>query len=152
LLAAALAASLVPLASYGVIAWRAFHPAVIQWPMLAPTWQEVLGHITGAQYRMLLGHYAPSGIQRVFLVRYVYPYVAMALAAALALTWRAGNSRERLVLRALLSAALLSTAYAFAYGAFDPSSYFLAGMAIGLCCLGPLGGVLLSGPRMGRLG
>ena len=75
-MAAALVASLVPLASYSVIAWRAFHPAVVQWPVLAPTWKGVLRHITGAQYRMLLGHYGPSEVQRGYLERFVYPFLA----------------------------------------------------------------------------
>src|SRR5439155_13827977 len=54
------------------------------------------------------------------------------------------------IARTLCVAALLSTAYAFGYGAFDPSSYFLTGMAIGICALGSLGAGLLAGARAGR--
>jgi len=152
LAAAALAASLVPLSSYGIVAWRAFHPVAIQWPVLTPTWQGVLRHVTGAQYRLLLGHFAPSGIQRTYLVFYVYPYVAIGLAALLALAWRARGAAGRRVVRTLLAAAVLSTAYALVYGAFDPSSYFLAGMAIGLCSVGPLGAQFIAERGIGRGG
>ena len=147
---AALASSLVPVSSYGIIAWRAFHPAAIQWPVLVPTWSGVVRHITGAQYGGLLGHYAPSPVQRIYLARYVYPYVGLALAALLALAWRARGPGAGLIARTLGVAALLSTAYAFGYGAIDPSSYFLAGMAVGICALGPLGAGLLAGGHAGR--
>lgn len=145
--AAATGAALVPLASYGFIAWRAFHPAAFQWPVLAPTWTSVVAHVTGAQYRSLLGQFAPSPVQRGFLMRYVYPELALGLAALVALAWRAPTARARIVAGAFLAAALLSTAYPFAYGVSDPSSYFLAGLALGMCAIAAAAGVLL---RRGR--
>ncbi|HEY2953861.1 MAG TPA: DUF2723 domain-containing protein [Candidatus Eisenbacteria bacterium] len=143
----ALAASLVPLASYGIIAWRAFHPVAVQWPVLAPSWSGVLRHLTGAQYAPLLGHFAPSGVQRRYLALYVYPYLALGLVALAAVTLRAREAGERRVLGSLAIAALLPTAHAFAYGAFDPSSYFMTGLALGLAGVGPCGAWLFARGR-----
>jgi len=150
--AVALAASLIPLASYVWIAWHAFHPARFQWPMLAPAWRSVLQHVTGAQYGSLLGHFAPSRVQQAYLASYVYPYAALGLAALAVAAWRARPGLERFGLRSLLLAALLPTGYAFLYGAYDPSSYFLGGMAIGLAGAGALCARLFAAWPRGRAG
>ncbi len=131
------AAALVPLASYGFVAWRAFHPALWGWPTLEPSWASVWAHVTGAGYRHYLGRFAPSAEQAVFLSRYVYPFLVPALAILLVTSLLGRRSDQATSLRAMTGAAMLTTVYGFSYGVPDPSSYFVAPMAIGLAGLLP---------------
>jgi hypothetical protein len=131
LLAAFVAGALVPLASLGWIAWRAWHSAVVQWPELDATWPAVIDHVTGAQYRSFLGRFAPSETHRAHLAQHVFPWLVPALAGAVAaLVTRSASERAWRV--ALATAVLLQVAYAFLYGVRDPAPYFLPALAVGL--------------------
>jgi hypothetical protein len=126
---AALAGALVPLASYGYVAWRASHPAAVQWPALAPG--AVWEFTSGAGYAHFLGRFAPSEAQRALLARDVFPWLVPALAAALA--WPFARGATPRALRVAFAAAVLAqAAQAFFYGVPDPASYFLAPLALGL--------------------
>jgi hypothetical protein len=129
-LAVALAGVLLPLSSYGFVAFRAFHPSGAIWPALAPSWSSVVAHLTGADYQGLLGSFHPSPEQREFLRRFVYPVLVPSLLVLLFGAFSRGTGRGEL--RGLAAAALLSAAYAWSYGVPDPSSYFLAPIALSL--------------------
>ncbi len=135
----------VPLASLGYVAWRAWHPAAVQWPELAPAWESVRAHVSGAQYRTFLGHFAPSPGQRKLLGAFVYPWFVPAMLGAAWCTLRGDGVR-----RALGVCVLVQGAYCFAYGVPDPAPYFLAPTALGLvlavAALASLGGL----ERIGR--
>ncbi|MBK7771044.1 MAG: DUF2723 domain-containing protein [bacterium] len=137
LVAMAVLGALAPLASYGWVAWRAFHPGAAQWPALAPTWGAVWDHVTAAQYTGYFGAFRPSAGQAGLLARYAYPFLAVA-AVALALAIRAaGRGPRRLVLSAVAAGCLLQLAVVFAYGVSDPGSYFVPVLGLGLMALAP---------------
>lgn len=141
----AVLAALVPLASYGWVAWRAFHPAVEQWPVLDHSWPAVWAHVTGREFRSYLGRFAPDPGIQALLVRWVYPALAVGFMGLLFAWFRArraqaakpAGSLRAEVLFALLLAALVATAATFAYGVPDPDAYFLLPMAIGTAGLAP---------------
>jgi hypothetical protein len=126
------AAALVPLASLGLVVWRAYHPAGAVWPALEGTFTSIAGHLGGALYRGYAGHFAPSPFQRHLLGAYVYPWLALALAAGV-LPVLLG--RGATILRVLAGAVLLQAAACFAYGVPDPAPYFLAPLALALALL-----------------
>ena len=129
LVLAAVAAGLVPLASYAYIAWRGSQPGAYAWPFLRPGMDGLLEHMTGRQYVGLLGRFNPSPAQLDFLKLFVWPFLVPGL-VCLALLAR--RSRETV---AIAVAAIVGTVYAFSYGVPDPSSYFLYPMAFGLAAL-----------------
>jgi hypothetical protein len=137
-------AALVPLASYGVVYWRASHPAPFQWPLLSPGMRGLLDHATGRQYHGNLGHFRPSREQEWLLAWYVWPLLFPGMALLALNAGRARGLDQRTVAWGLGIAALAGTAYAFQYGVPDPSSYFLYPMALGLAALPPLGAWLWS--------
>ncbi len=145
--AAAVATGVVPLLAYGYIAWHAFHPAVVQWPLLAPSWIGVWNHITGAQYHYMVGRYAPSPVQQGLLAHYVYPFLWPGLALLALGVLRATTREDRLARGALFAAAALQTISAFRYGAYDPASYFLPALALGLVAVAPAAADLLRARR-----
>lgn len=146
-----LLAALVPLLSYGVIAYRAFHPTLMQWPTLAPSWESVLNHVLGLQYRRGLGVFSPSAEQRVLLGRYCWPFIFPGLALWLVAPWLGPGSRERGPRIAIAVAVALGIAFTFQYGFNDPSSYFISPMGLGLAGLVPVGAALMAGgPRARR--
>lgn len=131
LLAPMLAGALVPLASYGFIAWRAAHPAAVQWPALEPGARGVWAFVSGSGYLHYLGRFAPSDVQRALLARDLYPWLAPAAAAALAWPFVAAGPPR--ALRVAFAAAVVGPcAYAFVYGVPDPAAYFLPPLAVGL--------------------
>lgn len=132
-----LLAALLPLSSYAIILWRATHPAVVQWPYLSPGLDGLLFHVTGQQYRRHLGHFAPSPEQRQMLAGYVWPFLAPGLALLAAWVVGARARAERPVALGIVLAAAGAAGHAFVYGVVDPSSYFLAPMALGLAALVP---------------
>lgn len=137
LVAIAIAGALLPLASYGLVAWRAFHPGAAQWATLAPSWVGVWKHLTAAQYRGYLGGFRPSPGQAAHLARYVYPLGAVA-ALALALAIRAaGRGPRRVLLVATAAGCLLQVTVVLRYGVPDPGSYFLPVLGLGLAPLAP---------------
>jgi hypothetical protein len=123
-LAAAALGVAVPLTAYAWIAWRAFHPGMPQWSALDPTWLGVWRHITGFEYRVYLGHWAPSTVQRAAMTKYLWPWFAAFAAAALVWAWR-GRGTPGPVRAAWVAIIAIATIYGFRYGVPDPSSYFL---------------------------
>jgi hypothetical protein len=150
LAATVLVATCVPLLSYAIILWRSTHPAPIQWWALLPGFQGLLTHMTGAQYRMILGHFAPSADQRGFLLWYVYPFLFPGLLLAVVNAVRARGLGERTLQLTFAASALLATGYAFSYGVPDPSSYFLYPMALGAAALTHFLGALARGAAAAR--
>jgi hypothetical protein len=131
--------ALLPLSSYALL-WRgAQHPGPAVWPTLGPSAGDVYRHATGAMYRYLLGRFAPSPEQQFLLGRYIYPLLFPALLLLAIATVVARGRAERVALAALLAAALMTTACGFSFGFWDPSSYFVAPLALGLAGLAPLG-------------
>ncbi len=144
-------AGIVPLLSYGMIAWRAFHPATYQWGPLQPSWQGVWYHITGGAYHYLLGRWNPSPDQKQFFAWYVHPILWPAL-ALLVVAW-AARVRElgrQAFLTALLAATLIQTMVFFHYGVADPSSYFHPPMGVGLMAMPAVLCLPLAGGRRAR--
>lgn len=128
---AALAGAALPVLSYGTIAYRAFHPTLAQWPILEASWSHVLDHVTGTQYRGYMGSFDPSSEQRHYLAVHVYPFLFPAIGALVAAAWLA-RGPQRAALTGMAGAAVLGTVYAFNYGVFDPSSYFMMPLVLGL--------------------
>jgi hypothetical protein len=146
----ALAAALVPLGSYGVIYWRATHPAPVQWPALVPGLDGLLTHVTGQQYRRNLGRFAPSPEQARLLAWYVWPFLGPGLALLVAGALRARGLAPRAVGWGLAIVAVGGAVYAFNYGVVDPSSYFLLPLALGLAGTIPIAAHLLGHPARRR--
>jgi len=145
-LALAVGAALVPLTSYAFVAWRAFHPALFQWPTLEPSWRSVVVHLLGESYRDLLGHFAPTAVQAALLRAWAYPVLFPALLALIVAVARARGT-ERTILGGVLAAAALQTLYAFNYGVLDPSSYFQPAMAAGLLAIPAFGARIAASRR-----
>ena len=124
LLFAGLAGVLPPLAADLWTAWRTFHPVEPHWQSLEPSWAAWWRHVSGAEYRIYLGHYAPSSVQQGAMATNLWPWFVPC--AALALLWavRARHSAGAVRI-AWLVAIAATTAYARSYGVPDPSSYFL---------------------------
>jgi len=137
LLLVGLLAACVPIASYGIIAWRAWHPALVQWPALAPGLASVLDHITGEQYRHYVGYFAPAPDQRALIDQVAVPFLAAGCAALLVGLARAKDAGARTAWAALTVAAVLVTAFTFRYGVPDPAPYFIPAMAFGAAAVAP---------------
>lgn len=151
LVATVLVATCVPLLAYGFILWRGTHPAPFQWPALRPGLPGFVQHITGAQYRMNLGSFAPTANQRESLLSYAYPFLFPGLLLAAYVSLRARGLAERTIEWSLTVSALIGTVYVFNYGVPDPSSYFLCPLALALAALAPgLAGLLARGGRVQR--
>ncbi len=145
-------AALLPLASDAWILVRGAHPGPGVWPTLRPGLAGAIEHVSARQYTRLFGGFAPSAAQVGMLASYVWPFLVAGgvfLVVALA---RARRPAERWATGGVLAAAALSTAFAFSYGAPDPSSYFLVPLALGLAALAPLLAGLAAGPRPARAG
>jgi hypothetical protein len=149
----AIAAALLPLTSYGYVAWHAWHPARVQWYLLEPDVGSVLRHVIGAQYRPFLGFFDPSPLDRELLSRAIYPFLVPALGLVVFGLAKARDAGERILWSALLAAALLSTAVVFQYGVPDPPPYFLSPIALGVAAAAPaLAAIPGAGSRAGRAG
>ena len=127
--------TLVPLASYAFIYWRALHPAAYQWSNLAPGLDGLRFHMTGAQYWQNLGRFDPSPEQVRFLKSYVLPILFPGLVLQILNALRARDLGGRTIAWTLAFSAAAGTAYAFNYAVIDPSSYFLYPMALGSAAL-----------------
>lgn len=112
-------------------AWRAFHPIEPHWQSLAPSWAAWWRHVTGAEYRIYLGHFAPSEVQRHALDTYLWPWLAVAAVGMMVWAWRARGTPGAFRIAWLVSA-LATFVYARSYGVPDPSSYFLPPLLLGL--------------------
>jgi hypothetical protein len=138
----AIAGALPPLASYGFIVYRAFHPAPFQWPMLEPSLASVARHVLGGGYGRYFGHFAPADIQGPLLETTVYPLLAFGFVALAIAVWRSKSAGERIVRVALTAAAALQTVAVFEYGVPDPAAYFLPAIWIGLLAVPIAAGAL----------
>jgi len=130
----------LPVAGVAFVAWRAWHPAAVQWPLLESSWASVWDHVTGAQYRHYLGRFAPSASQASLFMRFVLPLLPLALAGLVLASFQGARPARSPIARALLLSGVAQTLFAFAYGVPDPVSYFLPVLAIGLASVP--GGVL----------
>ena len=122
----------LPLAGLAFVAWRAWHPAAVQWPLLEPSFASVWDHVSGAQYRHYLGRFAPSPSQASLFMRFVLPLLPLALAGLVLASFQGGRPARSPIAHALLLSGVAQTMFAFAYGVPDPVSYFLPVLAIGL--------------------
>jgi len=147
---AACGGALLPLASYGLVAWRAWHPARVQWPLLEPDLASVVAHVTGAQYRHFLGYFAPTAFQKELLAGVAYPFLFPGLALLGLGLWRARSPEWRLAWAGLFAAAVLVAIFTLSYGAHDPAPYFLPAMALGVVAAAPaLAAIPGAGSRAG---
>jgi hypothetical protein len=96
--------------------WHASHEAIVRWPALEPGLRGVLDHVTGAQYRGFLGHFAPSPNQARLLVTEVAPWDSSSGCSPALVSLR----REDAFRRGLAVAVLLQTGACFLYGVPDP--------------------------------
>jgi hypothetical protein len=147
-----LAAGVVPLLSYGTVAYRAFHPGSGEvWPMLEPNLRSVFAHVTASAYRGYLGHWAPDGAQAAWLRWYVYPFLWPGMVLFALQWWNARGARRR-VMTGLLVAAVAQTIFVHQSGVFDPDAYFLPCLAVALLAIVPPGAHLLMRLRRTRSG
>jgi hypothetical protein len=121
----AIIGALLPLSSYGFVAWRALHPASFQWPLLESSLAGAARHVLGGGYARYFGRFAPAELQRSFLAGDIYPFLFPGLVVLAIATWRAASRAERIGRAGLLGAALLQTLAVFLYGVPDPAAYFL---------------------------
>ena len=122
----------------------------MQWPDYIPGWRGFLYHVTGQQYRTLLGFFLPSPEQQRTLAAQVYPLLVPALALLLVAAVRARDLASRAIRWGLLAAALAGVAHVFLYGVNDPASYFHAPLALGYLALPPLGAAWLGSRAASR--
>lgn len=140
-----LGTAMIPLASYGWIAWRAIYPASFQWPVgagLAPLWM----HIRGASYTYFVGGFSPDAEEWALIRGAIMPWAipGILLGIAFALSTRAIVLRRGLL--ALVGAATLQLAFIAHYGVSDPATYFVPVLMQALLVLTP--GVVLLGRRV----
>lgn len=133
----ACAAALLPLLSYLWIAWRAWHPAIQQWPFLEPSWSSVIDHLRARTYRGFLGSFRASSWSLELLARAVYPFLFPGLLLLTMGQLRARTLEQRISWIAILTSALAVAAFAFFYGVEDPTPYFLAPMGLGVAAAAP---------------
>jgi hypothetical protein len=127
----ALAASVVPLALYGWIAWRAAHPAPFQWPV-EPTFHSWWMHVRGAAYTYFIGGFSPSIAEWQLIRAAVLPWVLPGMLLGIAVALRSRLVAVRWGLLALLTGAAFQIAFIVSYGVTDPSKYFLPTLMVGL--------------------
>ena len=133
--AAGVLGALLTLASYGFVAWRAFHPAAFQWP-LEPTAASVISHVRGAAYAFYVGGWAPDAAQRALLRTAVFPLLAPGLLGVAWLALRTKGAALRAWWTAMLAAAVLLVAFIVNYGVPDPARYFLPALMIAALAAG----------------
>ena len=118
----------IPLFSYSLVAWRAFHPAVIQWPV-EPTWSGVWAHLRGAAYGRYLGGFAPNAGQVRMLDVMIAPFLPLVALTGLWALRAAPALRPTLI--ALLAGVTLLAAFVFRYGVPDPAMYLVPALMVG---------------------
>ncbi|HET9951255.1 MAG TPA: DUF2723 domain-containing protein [Candidatus Eisenbacteria bacterium] len=129
-LAAFAAGSLLPLLSWGWIAYRAVRPAAFQWPLLEPGLRGLLNHVAGRAYGGYLGGFHPSDAEARLLVAAI-PWLVLALAAALSAASSRAADVHRSFVRALGVAIAGQTLFVLVYRVPDPSAHLLPILAIG---------------------
>ncbi len=146
LLIACIAATALPLAALAHVAWRAFHPAVYQWPVEAD-WLGIGQHVTGSVYsRFVGGGFTPYGLQLELIASGVMPFLMLLPLVGL---WalRVRSAPVRWWLLTLLVAVGTLTALVFRYGVPDPAAYFGPAMMAGFLVMIPL---FVTATRRGR--
>lgn len=146
LLVAFLGAAALPLLALGHIAYRAFHPAVYQWPVDS-NWAGVWQHLSGSVYsRFVGGGFAPFGLQLELIASGVMPFMLLLPLVGL---WalRVGSSTVRGWLLTLLVAVGILTMLVFRYGVPDPAAYFGPALMAGFLVVIPL---VAAAARRGR--
>ncbi len=133
----AVLAACLPVASYAFIAWRAWHPALVQWPTLVPSLAGIWDHVSGAQYRHYVGYFAPADDHRWLIDRVALPFLGVGAVALVAGLARARDAGARTTWAALGAAAVLVAGFTFRYGVPDPEPYFLPAMAIAAAAAAP---------------
>ena len=136
------AAAAVAIVCDAFIAWRAFHPAAAQWPLLEPTLASVLTHLRGGIYLVYLTGFAATGAQRALLVHTVLPALIPGLVALALAAWRTRDPVHRMLHQALLVASVLGIAFALTYGVLEPVVYLLPPLAFSLVGLAVAAGWL----------
>lgn len=145
---AALAALALPLLAHLHTAWRAWHPAAFQWPLLEPSAASVLAHATGSLYAVYLGGFAPRAGESALLASAVAPLAVPGLLAALAVLARERLSPRGLLFAGLLAGSLAQLAFVFRYGVPDSLPYFLPVLAVAALGIGAVAAPLA--PRLAR--
>ncbi|HTK30466.1 MAG TPA: DUF2723 domain-containing protein [Candidatus Saccharimonadaceae bacterium] len=138
-------ASLVPLASYGWIAWRALHPAPFQWPVGVGL-AALLMHVRGAAYSYLLGRFSPTTAEWVLIRGAILPWALPGLTLGSAFALSSRSTALRWGLLALFAAATIQVAFIVSYGVPDPATYFLPVLMAALLAVTP--GTVLLGRRV----
>ncbi len=147
-LAASLAGLPLLLGAWGVVLYRSWHPAAVQWPTLAPGLAATWLHVSGAGYRHFLGGFAPAPSQRAEWATYLLPWLAAGGAATLA--WPFVRSPVPRAVRGALAASFaLLASFPFLYAVPDPVPYFTAPVALGLVVLPAVLAGVASGRRAG---
>lgn len=136
-------AALVPIASYGFLAWRAAHPAPVQWP-LGPTLADLVRHATGRAYAAYVGGFAPNPLQRAMLVSGIVPWIVPGLVLAALQALRTPEAGARHTLLALVGGAALLVALAVNYRVPDPAYFFLPALLVALLATVPLADALFA--------
>jgi hypothetical protein len=133
----ACAAALPPLLGYLMIAWRAWHPARVQWPFLEASGSSLIGFLRARQYRGFLGSFHPSSFSRELLDQAVYPFLFSGFLLLTLRLVRAKTAEQQIAWTGVLAAALATAAFTFYYGVEDPTPYFLAPMGLGAAAAAP---------------
>jgi hypothetical protein len=141
LLAFAAGVALAP-AAHLFTAWRAWHPAAFQWPLLEPGASSVLAHARGSIFAVFLGHFAPRADQAALLAHAVAPFLVPGLALLVVAIAIARESALRRFFVALLAAATLQLGFVLLYGVPDCVPYFLPALLAAFVGLAAFGGRL----------
>src|SRR5262245_17323312 len=129
----------LPLASLGFVAWRAFHPASFQWPLLRPNAASLLAHFRASAFGGYVGGFAPSPEQARLLATSIYPLLVPGLALLALAALRERGAVRRAAFVALLAAAALQLAFAFRYAVADPVVSFLPPLLVALLAIPAFG-------------
>jgi hypothetical protein len=133
---AAWAGAALPLLAHLHTAWRAWHPAAFQWPLLEPSAASVLAHASGRVFAVYLGAFAPRPQEAALLRTAIAPLAIPGLALAGLALARERLSPRGLVFGALLAGALLQLGFVFRYGVPDGVPYFLPVLVVALLGIG----------------
>ena len=134
---AAVPAALVPLAADGYVAWRAFHPALIQWSGIGPSWHDVFDTLSGSRYHHYLGYFAPEEEHRALLMRAGLPLLLPGLILQAVGAARARGTVARIGVGGVLAATVAVGLFGLRYGVPDVAPYFLPAIALGALALAP---------------
>jgi hypothetical protein len=139
-LAWALSAALVPFTGLAFLAWRAWHPAVYQWPLLEPSFGSVVEHALGRVFGGYLSPSAALDAWRRLAHPGLGPFLGVAVAAVAWAAWRAPHAGLRRAAAALLAGSVLQAAFLSVYAVPDAEAYALPILFAGAAGLAALAG------------